>query len=224
MVEILVEKEKRERSNSEGGIHLPSFTTLAHDVPSFIPLPKGVISTNPASTYATGEEESPSNEGWGEEKPENNAYAQYLNKMVFSFLKDNPFDVGDANNGDVNAQIWTCQNRTTGEIFGKFSAIQMLEWSKAGIFEPNLGIKHDVMADFVPLLEFVVPSFIQSMPVEMTQYLQQPQAQMTRGHRGGQRGGNAPFRGGVGGGNQRGGHRGKGRELPPHLAPVNRFQ
>ena len=73
MVEILVEKEKRERSNSEGGIHLPSFTTLAHDVPSFIPLPKGVISTNPASTYATGEEESPSNEGWGEEKPENNA-------------------------------------------------------------------------------------------------------------------------------------------------------
>lgn len=108
MVEILVEKEKRERSNSEGGILLPSFTTLAHDVPSFIPLPKGVISTNPASTYAAGEEEGPSNEGWGEEKPETNAYAQYLNKMVFSFLKDNPFNVGDANNGDINAQIWTC--------------------------------------------------------------------------------------------------------------------
>ncbi len=131
MAEILETKEKREREDGDG-YHMPTFTSVAHGVPSFMSLPKGVLTVK-----------APYSEVGGGEDPQ----VLYMMKMVFAIVKENPFHVREANNGDEAAEIWTCRNQT-GQIFGKFSARQMYDWSKAGCFEPTLEIKHDGMVAF----------------------------------------------------------------------------
>ena len=98
------------------------------------------------------------------------AQIQMMMKMVLAIVQDNPFHAPDVSDGDEAAEIWTCRNPTTGEIFGKFSALQMFDWSKKGCFSPNLECKHDGMPAFEPLIKIVTPHFISSVPPEFKYY------------------------------------------------------